>query len=85
MSKQITAKIILAAKSGDSDALAFVARYFQPYITKLSIRPFYDEYGKRYDLVDEEIRKHIVSRLMFQIVYHFDPYKLPSGEERPKD
>ena len=85
MSKPITAEIILAAKNGDNDALATVAQHFMPYIEKVSIHPFYDEYGQRYDFVDEDLRKHIESRLLFQIVYSFDPYRLPDREELPKD
>lgn len=77
---RITAELVLAAKSGDSDALAAVARFFETYIAKASTRPFYDEYGKRYDLVDEEIRKHIESRLLLQIVYGFDPNRVLKGE-----
>lgn len=85
MPKPITAKIILAAKIGDSEALTAVARYFKPYIEKVSIRPFYDEYGNRHDLVDEEIRKHIESRLLYKIVYAFNPYRMPDGEELPQE
>ena len=78
---RITAELVLAAKSGNSEALAAVARSFEPYIAKASTRPFYDEYGKRYDLVDEEIRKHIESRLLLQIVYGFNPDRVLSGEK----
>lgn len=72
---------ILAAKTGDSDALASIIQYYSPYIAAFSKRPFYDEYGNRFDLVDEEIRHHIESRLMWKIVYKFNPDKLPDGEE----
>lgn len=85
MPKPITPEIVLSASSGDSEALATVAQYFKSYITRVSTRPFYDEYGQRYDLVDEELRKHIESRLLFQIVYSFDPYRVLGGEETPKD
>ena len=78
---KITPELVLAAKSGDSDALAVVVHCFESYITKASTRPFYDEYGKRYDLVDEELRKHIESRLMLQIVYSFDPNRVLNGEK----
>lgn len=82
---RITPDLVLAAKSGNSEALAAVARFFEPYITKASTRPFYDEYGKRYDLVDEEIRKHIESRLLLQIVYGFNPNKVLNGEKITED
>lgn len=85
MSKPISTKIILAAKAGDSEALAAIARHYAPYITALSKRPFHDEYGSYYDLVDEEIRHQIESRLLYQIVYSFDPYRIPEGEQMPED
>ena len=77
---RITAELVLSAKSGDSNALAAIARCFESYITKVSIRPFYDEYGNRHDFVDEEIRKHVESRLLLQIVYGFDPNRVLNGE-----
>ncbi len=85
MPKPITPEIVLAASSGDNEALAVVAQHFKSYIAKLSTRPFYDEYGNRYDLVDEEIRRHIESRLLYKIVYGFNPYRVPNGEELPKE
>lgn len=71
---------ILAAKVGNSDALAEIIRHYTPYISYLSKRPFYDESGNRYEFVDEEIRQQIEARLILQIVCKFDPYKLPDGE-----
>ena len=81
MSNPISYETIHAAKTGNSDALASIIRYYGPYIAAFSKRPFYDEYGNRFDLVDEEIRHHIESRLMCQIVYKFNPSKIPDGED----
>lgn len=80
MTNHIPYNTILAARAGESDALAAIIRHYTPYIVSFSKRPFYDEYGNRYELVDEEIRKRIENRLMFQIVYKFDPAQLPKGE-----
>lgn len=85
MSKHITAEVILAAKAGDCEALASIAQHYASYIATLSKRPFYDEYGSRYDLVDEELRHQIESRLLYQIVYSFDPYRIPEGEQILQD
>lgn len=85
MSKPITAKVILAATAGDNKALATIAQHYAAYIATLSKRPFYDEYGSRYDLVDEELRHQIEARLLYQIVYSFDPYRIPVGEQMPQD
>lgn len=73
-------QMILAAKTGDQEALTAVLRHYTTYIAFLSKRPFYDEYGNRYEFVDEGIRKNIEAKLLFQIVYKFDPNKLPDGE-----
>lgn len=78
---KITPELVLAAKSGDNDALATVVHFFESYITKVSTRPFYDECGKWYDLADEELCKHIESRLMLQIVYGFEPNRVLNGEK----
>lgn len=80
MPEWITPEIVLAAKSGDSTALKKVARFFDSYITKAATRPFYDEYGNKYDFVDEEIRKHIESRLFHHIICSFDPDVVLNGE-----
>ena len=85
MHKSITPEIVLAAASGDNEALAIVAHFFKSYIANASTRPFYDEYGTRYNLVDEEIRNHIESRLLYKIVYSFNPCRVPDGEELPKE
>ena len=80
MPELVPLKTILAAKTGDSEALAEIVQHYALYIASFSKRPFYDEYGKQYDIVDEEIRQQIESKLMLQIVYKFDPEKLPEGE-----
>lgn len=80
MPKLIPLQTILAAKSGDSEALAEILRHYAPYIASFAKRPFYDEYGNQYDIIDEEIRQQIESKLMLQIVYKFNPEKLPEGE-----
>lgn len=85
MPKYITTQTILAAKAGNDEALNTIAQHYAPYIATLSKRPFYDEYGNRYYLVDNEIRHHIESRLLLQIVYKFDPDKLPGGEKLTAD
>lgn len=77
----ITPEIVIAASSGDPMALETVANFFHSYIKKLCTRPFYDEYGNKCDLVDEALRKHIESRLMSQIICHFDPNMVLKGEE----
>lgn len=80
MPELIPLKTILAAKAGDGEALTQILQHYAHYIASYAKRPFYDEYGNRYDVIDEEIRQQLESRLMLQIVYKFDPEKLPEGE-----
>ena len=80
MPELVPLQTILAAKSGDSEALTKILHHYAPYIASFAKRPFYDEYGNRYDVIDEEIRQQLESKLMLQIVYKFNPEKLPEGE-----
>ena len=51
------------------------------YIASYSKRSFYDEYDNRYELVDETIRQRIEAKLILQIVYRFDPTRLPPTDQ----
>ena len=85
MPKLLPHQVILAAKDGENEALKEIMKHYSSYIEAFSKRPFYDEYGNRYYLVDKEIYHYIESRLLLQIVYKFDPDKLPKGEKREED
>lgn len=78
MSERIPSSIIVAAKAGDSEALQKILCHYSSYIASVSKRGFFDEYGNRYELVDEDCRQRIEAKLMYQIIYKFDPYKIPS-------
>lgn len=78
MTERIPYSTILAAKTGDSEALHKILRHYSSYIASFSKRAFFDEYGNRYELVDEDCRQRIEAKLMYQIIYKFDPYKIPS-------
>lgn len=73
----ISYKTILAAKAGDGESLTAILHHYSSYISAFSKRTVFDEYGNRYDLVNDDIRQRIEAKLMFQIVYKFDPTKLP--------
>ncbi len=77
MSRLIPYDTILAAKNGDSDVMQQVLRHYGPYIASFSKRTFKDEYGNRYDFVDEDIRQRIEAKLMKSIIEDFNPYKQP--------
>ncbi len=76
--------VIIAAKKGDPDAMRQILQHYDSYINLCSRRRFYDEYGNPYTFVDEDIKNRIHAKLMFQIIYDFDPYKLPDGETPEK-
>lgn len=80
MSKLIPYQTILAAKAGDSEAMTTIMRHYAHYIAYYSRRTFYDKYGNRYELVDEDIKQRIEAKLMYQIIYKFDPTQFPPGE-----
>lgn len=58
--KPIPVPVILAAVSGDENALAAVVAHYQKYIRALATRPVKDEYGNEYLYVDEDILMSIL-------------------------
>ena len=81
MSDSVPYHTIIATKTGDADALKSILKHYRPYIDCYSRRTFYDEYGKHYEFVDEDIRQRIEAKLLYQIIERFDPSQLPNGEE----
>ena len=51
--QRITYETICAAKQGESEAIAEIVRYYEPYIAYFSKRRMYDEYGNSHNVVDE--------------------------------
>ena len=80
MPKPIPYQTILAAKAGDSEAMAAILQHYSRYIIYYSRRTFFDRYGNRYELVDEDIKQRIEAKLIYQIIYKFDPTRLPPGQ-----
>lgn len=78
--KLIPYEVIIGAKNGDSEAMSQILRHYEPYIARCSQRTLYDEYGNQYQVVDEEIKNRIQAKLMFQIIYDFDPFRQPPRE-----
>ena len=81
MDELIPYHTILAAKGGDSEAMETILVHYEPLITKYATRRTHDEYGNSYVIVDEDMKARIVAELIFQIIYSFDPTKLPHSEE----
>ena len=81
MSNPVSYQTILGAKAGDSEAMAFILRNYSQYIIYYSRHSFFDKYGNRYELVDEDIKQRIEAKLMYQIIYKFDPKRVPPGQK----
>ena len=80
MGNNISYQTILAAKAGDPIAMEQVLRNYDSYITMCAQRTMTDEYGNRRVAVDMELKDRLQSKLMLQIIYKFDPTRLPEGE-----
>jgi hypothetical protein len=63
--------VIVAAVSGDTEAMQAVFRHYAGYIAKLALRPFIDTNGNRHFAVDENICREIENHLAMAIVGHF--------------
>ena len=79
MSEKIPYDCILAAQHGSTEAMEKIIQHYRPYIVTLSKRSFFDEYGNRYEFVDDSIRQRIEARLMFKIIFHFNLEMVPEG------
>lgn len=81
MSERISYAVILTAKCGNAEAMRTILWHYAPYIRHCATRTAYDRFGNAHYFLDEDVRQTIEATLMLQIVYHFDPYRLPEGEQ----
>ena len=54
--------MIVAATNGDEAAIQEILNFYDGYISKLSLRKLYDEYGNVYMVVDSELKGRIQLR-----------------------
>lgn len=66
--KKVPFALIVAASDGDDDAIQQILSFYDGYISKLSLRPLYDEYGNVYMVVDNELKGRIQSALINMIL-----------------
>ena len=59
---------IEAAASGNVDAINKVLKHYEGYIIVLSTRRLFDEDGRAYLVVDEEIRRTLETKLITKIL-----------------
>lgn len=60
--------VIVAATHGDIGAINKVLKHYEGYITALSTRRLYDEYGNTHMFLDEELRRELETRLIAKIL-----------------
>ena len=60
--------VIVAASNGDVDAINAVLKHYEGYIASLSIRQVYDEAGKGYTIVDNDLRRRLETKLITKIL-----------------
>ena len=60
--------VIAAASNGDVDAINAVLKHYEGYIVSLSIRQVYDEAGKEYTIVDDDLRRRLETKLITKIL-----------------
>jgi hypothetical protein len=61
-------RVIKAAVAGDVGAIHKVLRHYGGYIATLSTRRLYDEYGRVYLIVDEDMRRTLETELIVKIL-----------------
>ena len=59
--------VIVSATNGDDIAIQEILRFYDSYISKLSLRKLYDEYGNVYMVVDSELKGRIQAAVMNMI------------------
>ena len=65
--KHIPFAVIVAATNGDETAIQEILNFYDSYISKLSLRKLYDEYGNVYMVVDSELKGRIQAAVMDMI------------------
>jgi len=59
--------VIVAAVSGNVDAINMVVKHFEGFIARLSTRTMYDEAGNPHLYIDEELRHRLETKLIAKI------------------
>lgn len=67
-SKLLPYHIIVAASSGDVNAINMVLKHYERYIAVLATRRHYDESGNVHYCVDETLRRRLETRLITKIL-----------------
>lgn len=60
--------MIMAASEGDIGAINQVLKHYEGYITSLSTRKMYDEWGQVHYVVDETLSRRLETKLITKIL-----------------
>lgn len=66
--KHISFDIILTAADGDKESIKKVLNFYDGYISKLSLRKMYDDYGNVYMVVDSELKGRIQTAVINMVL-----------------
>lgn len=66
--KLISYDIINVAITNDAEAIYVVLKYYEPYINKLSLVEYYDFYGNKILILDEDIKQMLQTKLFTKIL-----------------
>lgn len=69
--KHLLFNTIVAAADGDKEAIKKVLNFYDGYISKLSLRKMYDDYGNVYMVVDSELKGRIQTAVM-NMIFNFE-------------
>lgn len=66
--KIISYEVIEKVLTNEVNAIYEVLKYYEPYINKLSLREYYDTYGKMIFVLDEDIKQMLQIKLVMKII-----------------
>ncbi|AJG98289.1 transcriptional regulator [Clostridium beijerinckii] len=69
--KHLPFKLIVYAANGDEETIKKILNFYDGYISKLSLRQMYDEYGNVYIVVDSELKGKLQEAVM-KMVLNFE-------------
>ncbi len=72
MKKRVPYEVIIGAKKGNENAIAYIVECYSELIDLAATR-IRTSGGARERYIDEELREHIISDLLFSIVCDFNP------------
>jgi len=67
-SKKMPFAVIVAASGGNEEAIQQILEFYDGYISKLSLRPLYDEFSKVYMVIDSELKGKIQAAIINMVL-----------------